>query len=250
MDPLFLLLSVHSTLGIPSMTTQHHIYAERRATISAWKFDMGERQLPSWVVDWPSAAMVLYRSEDTYPYPRPQYGKFHNLSLRHLDQFRRDNMQNDLAYKKLCIRGTVDPRFCIQDGFISSRKKFRPDKQIWSFLYPIIFGTDLVVYVPAFSNSDAEEIPEEEFSRLGPWVLRPTGNNEFRLVACLTTGDLYPFDTDKNLPYSHYHAGLDSNDQVRSFYTKALFWTKDTEYKYTPPGRERTLDDLREFIIV
>jgi hypothetical protein len=180
----------------------------------------GDQSLPSWVIDWRLAARafsheksrpsrfqlngglenawtrtnVIRNSKATYTEFRPGTPPTEHL------EFRCDNCRLEVPCTKLILRGIVDPRFYAEGNFIWARhrEKWHLDKDevIWQLDFEV-FPIDIVVYIHAFVGAGYQHLYKERLPISGaispkspvsggPWLLRPVGADEYRLMACLS----------------------------------------------------------------
>jgi len=243
------LISILSTATWVMLMTEYSIplmYVLTQCTSSAGP---SRDSLPSWVVDWQVAARTLQRSSYyaakirlwSYigsaalpPHPALTPGK---LTALH-EQFYEDNKASTLPCTKLVLRDIIDVRYYVEGN--------RVNKDAVTVGIDIcnpgvhIFSTDLVVYLPAFALERHHTEDGDHFrARVeGPWLLRPMGNSEFRLVAYLNVG------LEWDLRFSPYELKPASD----GYDTRKRRRTEKHDYK--PPLDDCDLLNLPKFIII
>ena len=133
------------------------------------------QSLPSWVIDWRISARFFER-QPILGFAKSE-GAFRTVNS-HV-QFQKDNKESKaiIPCNKLILRGTLDSRFYVKKDSVWEKRPWRPDTVAWR-LKSEVHATDLIVRMNAFLT------PSGKY-RSGLWLLRPVGNNEFRLIACL-----------------------------------------------------------------
>jgi hypothetical protein len=110
-------------------------------------------------------------------------------------QFRNDNKHSGLPCTKLVLRGQVVPE-CYSKGKCIRTKEMLRDRTVWQ-LEVDVYETDLVIYIFGYVDSgricyhEPEDWTESQVCDKigGLWLLRPAGNDEFKLIACLQEFD-------------------------------------------------------------
>ena len=101
-----------------------------------------------------------------------------------------------MSWKNIILHGIVDTRFYVSYDHVWERRRHLKDKRRWQ-LSCDTSGDHIVVYIPEVLGSEIEQellghrLHEgSEVSRGyasgGLWLLLPVGNNEHRIIACLS----------------------------------------------------------------
>lgn len=190
--------------------------------------DDTDHSLPSWVIDWRLSARLFLANQ-----PREEY-LMHNFrnSFRTVDshvQFYKDNKESEaiIPCNKLILRGTSDSRFYIKKNSVWEKGLWRPDTLAWR-LKSDVQTTDLIVRMHAFADRGGDRCG-------GLWLLRPVGNDEYKLLACLPwgRGGCPPFGPPSDAAAMSLEEATSlepSLDQVRR-----IFVTTETK-RYEPSG--------------
>lgn len=169
-------------------------------------------QLPSWVIDWRLAAeswervyhkqymselerICLHNAWYARKFTdckRPDNWKRHSSVLypthspEAQHQLCDDNRHEGVSPKNLLVRGFIDRRYYGKDKSVWEKRLFK-DRKHWD-LSCEISPNDIVVHLNAFvgplsifANQQGPKSVEK-----GLWLLRPTDNDEYKLVACLS----------------------------------------------------------------
>jgi hypothetical protein len=101
-----------------------------------------------------------------------------------------------MSWKRIIIHGIVDIRFYVSNDYIWERRRHSKGKCRWQLPYDTN-GDDIVVCMPEVLGSGIEQEllgdPCHERSELsidctsgGLWLLRSVGNDEHRIIVCLS----------------------------------------------------------------
>jgi len=165
-----------------------------------------EHPLPSWVIDWRLAARLFRRNASIFGMSSralentwAKLGRDGHLGLvpghppGSQEQFCQDNGNSTVPYTKLILRGMVAPRFRVEGKSIWEKRRWLTDKAVWQ-LECDVYPTDIVVHMLGFIRcagyglSLAELLNDNTVTTYqggGLWLLRPAGDDEFKLIACL-----------------------------------------------------------------
>ena len=111
------------------------------------------------------------------------------------EQFCEYNRNSTAPCTNLILRGIIDLRFYAKGKSVWEKKRLLKDQVVWN-LKVDVYPTDVVVYMHAFTAVGLDgltlvDLYENKgagahiYRNGGPWLLRPAGNNEFKLIACL-----------------------------------------------------------------
>jgi hypothetical protein len=143
--------------------------------------------LPSWVVDWqdinlqaPQLMSQMWGSKK-FHFPRhpKSLEKFRGRE-KDEEQFQTDNRSLTQPYTKLVIRGVVEPDLYIENNFVCETG----GKKHWCARNATISSTDVIV--SPRTNRRRCTMLNGYHTCIGPWILRPVGGDEFKLITCLT----------------------------------------------------------------
>lgn len=159
--------------------------------------DNTDRSLPSWVINWRLSARLFLADQ-----PRNRHSRDRFRTVNSHVQFFKDNKESNatIPCNKLILRGTSDSRFYIKKNCVWEKRLLRPDMLAWR-LKCDLHTTDLIVCMNAFLTPDGKY-------RRGLWILRPVGNDEFKLLACLPwiTVDFHSLYDDWHWDYGMWRA--------------------------------------------
>ncbi|TVY18242.1 Heterokaryon incompatibility protein 6, OR allele [Lachnellula arida] len=229
-----------------------------------------EHPLPSWVIDWRLAGRLFksskhYRNdsmldlnvkiEEAWDSPEDQ------------EQFCQDNRNGIVPYTKLILRGRVIPILRAEGKCIWEKRKSHTDKALWQ-LECDVYPTDLVVNMLGFIGAGypwvspdtrtAGHYYGDRAPNGGLWLLRPAGDNEFKLIACLSYGLNEAFRIYHNWKWNPGYFGEASSQaqlvgHCRRFSTerKGATGSRDlrAEYEYNQTGTEESIQ-VRNFTII
>jgi hypothetical protein len=190
-----------------------------------------DESLPSWAIDWQLVSRLYkklsgkasHKASLTHPWPikwsSEAQPKLHPRVLAVQDQLCHDNTSAIQSLNRIILRGSQVQGLVLKNGGVyqkkwTARKKMPLDeKPVWELHFNSRI-TDIVVQLDSFiENADINKlemhwanpqtgIPMNSTLPCGLWVLRPTEDNEFKLLACLACDhpgtDLYTDWDDPN----------------------------------------------------
>lgn len=228
--------------------------------------------LPSWVIDWRLAGRLFRRSEYNSNYPYDRMRDDFDVDIEKAwdspgdqEQFCKDNRNGIVPYTKLILRGRVIPILRAEDKCIWEEKESLTGKALWQ-LECDVYPTDLVVNMlghigagspsPTFVNGpELDNILTAKYHRGGGlWLLRPAGDDEFKLIACLSYESNETFLLYRNWKWNPGHFREASSqvqlvDDCRRFATERKGATEHfdiPDYVYN----RGTGEEVRKFTIV
>lgn len=170
---------------------------------------ISDETLPSWMIDWRVAGRLFRRCvlledecktldnlrkidnawdisfpQGLIPWPPP---------VEHM-QFCKDNRENTGPCTQIILRGIIDLRFFANGRSVWEKKRLFKDKAVWH-LEVDVYPTDLVVYMHNFTGVGFQRLSLAdyrytkkpfEYCNGGSWLLRPTEQTRFKLIACLS----------------------------------------------------------------
>jgi hypothetical protein len=193
--------------AVTSAVTWVTLMTEGLALIAKFKIlDAKEENstLPSWAIDWRITARCFRRRRAEN---KTVFGHRSVLSRGSLKipststsslktSVREHNTRHTMSWKKIILHGIVDTRFYVSNDHIWERRRHLKDKRRWQ-LSCDTNGDDIVVYMPEVLGSEIEQEllghrlhegseASHEYTSGGLWLLRSVGNNEHRIIACLS----------------------------------------------------------------
>lgn len=200
--------------------------------------------LPSWVIDWRLSARLFQDRlyvDDSISVERRLMK--HDPHL----QFCEDNKDRGAKNpcNKLILRGTPDSRFYIKGNSVWEKRLSHPDSVAWH-LQTDVQTTDLIVRMHAFLMNaflmHGVMMPQDDECG-GLWLLRPVGNNEFKVIACLPWGPIDPQTRWKwgwnSDPFQKLRSSREPLDQCR-----LLVRPETKRYHAEHPDRRREFGGL------
>lgn len=104
--------------------------------------------------------------------------------MAELDQLHHDHTDVMVPINQLIVHGAVYKELHIHGHYICLEN----NKQVWH-LRDEIFPTDLIVFLATQISNFFYRGPNEQKCARGPWILRPVGDDEYKIVACLAIID-------------------------------------------------------------
>jgi hypothetical protein len=149
-----------------------------------------EQPLPSWVIDRRLSGRLFRRHSLSVYNNRTIDNPWRKSSvpLAH-ERFCEDNRRTAIPCTQIVLRGIIDLEFYAKDRSVWKREKKIRDRIAWN-LHAEVYQTDLVVNM--HSHLGRRDYMDERYDSGVPWLLRPTEQDQFKLVACLSA---YPDDS-------------------------------------------------------
>ncbi|CAN9288346.1 unnamed protein product [Alternaria alternata] len=193
--------------AVTSAVTWVTLMTEGLALIAKFKIlDAKEENstLPSWAIDWHITARCFrgqraekktifgHRSVSTRGSLETPSTSISSLTT----SIREQNTRRTMSWRKIILHGIVDTRFYVSNDYIWERRRHLKDKRRWQ-LSCDTNGDDIVVYMPEVLGSEIEQEllghrlhegseVSREYTSGGLWLLRPVGNDEHKIIACLS----------------------------------------------------------------
>lgn len=233
---------IHLLTAVSWVVLMTEGFASLSPIIPQTRNDSTSKQLPSWVVDWQLAAAHLLLQDTS---PQRAYLTQNRMAESAVPfthkRFCYDNRTMTLPYNKVIVRGIIDSHYFVENSYVCRKRALQRNKRLWR-LKDDIFPTDVVVMVYSFHEYTYERGSGVKVSIPGPWVLRPVGENEFKMLAFLAVPGL---DWHHTTEPSQWKLEASAADWVAT--RESL---QDLTFDLTSPRFSPMLADSRIFIIV